>query len=339
MNKPSRIEYIDAIKGFAIMLMIFGHMPIHNLNWLIYSFHMPLFFILSGFFFNPNKPILPRLKKLMVPYTITAIIILGIYLIIEFFNHINGYHQFSINEFLLKVCAYICGCTKAVSIGRFTISDAGPIWFLMALSLGYYFLWLLELLQKRLNIRRFTIIGCYVLAVLGWVLSLVFGQLPFSLNQAMEVPLFLITGAKIKNIVSQNNSTLFFTCICLWIILLYFQKEIQYMSMGVIGAIYFPIYILGSISASYLIILFFKKFNNKRVMFVFNVIGSSTLLILCLHTIDLFGVTPFLNSYLSFYSHVSYSFIILVFRCILYSLLLMFVIKKYYTKKTQITLA
>lgn len=67
-----RIEYIDAIKGLAIFLMVMGHAiawnyddynavcnfhPEQTINvkmggaiWqLIYSFHMPLFFMVSGF--------------------------------------------------------------------------------------------------------------------------------------------------------------------------------------------------------------------------------------------------------------------------------------------------
>ena len=51
-----RIQYLDALRGFAILLVIIGHLiqfnyksslenPIFNI---IYSFHMPLFFFLSG---------------------------------------------------------------------------------------------------------------------------------------------------------------------------------------------------------------------------------------------------------------------------------------------------
>ncbi len=67
-----RIEWIDEVKGFAILLMVMGHAiawsfedynvlqfsPAASLAHLkagalwqmIYSFHMPLFFCVSGFF-------------------------------------------------------------------------------------------------------------------------------------------------------------------------------------------------------------------------------------------------------------------------------------------------
>lgn len=67
MNEKNRIEWIDCCKGFAIMLVVIGHLADGYLNAglyaehtdfmnriynTIYSFHMPLFFILSGFTFH-----------------------------------------------------------------------------------------------------------------------------------------------------------------------------------------------------------------------------------------------------------------------------------------------
>ena len=53
----NRILYIDALKGLAIILVVWGHiaeksMGIENMpfNWMYGSFHMPLFIFLSGFF-------------------------------------------------------------------------------------------------------------------------------------------------------------------------------------------------------------------------------------------------------------------------------------------------
>ena len=46
-----RIDFIDYSKGLGIFFVVFGHVYCGNnivTNW-IYSFHMPLFFILSGF--------------------------------------------------------------------------------------------------------------------------------------------------------------------------------------------------------------------------------------------------------------------------------------------------
>lgn len=61
MNKAIRNLHLDTIKGILITLVVFGHiieshidkpleLGIYNT---IYSFHMPLFVLISGYFFNP----------------------------------------------------------------------------------------------------------------------------------------------------------------------------------------------------------------------------------------------------------------------------------------------
>jgi fucose 4-O-acetylase-like acetyltransferase len=95
-----RLEYIDALKGFAILLVVMGHVipwsfqsfenvssmsPTPVLLWkIIYSFHMPLFMFVSGFLFgqshfvSPKEYILKMWKKtkmLLVPYIVCSILI------------------------------------------------------------------------------------------------------------------------------------------------------------------------------------------------------------------------------------------------------------------------
>lgn len=52
--EKTRIQYIDKLRGFAIILVVMGHALEHNgyrstLYNFIYSFHMPIFFCISGF--------------------------------------------------------------------------------------------------------------------------------------------------------------------------------------------------------------------------------------------------------------------------------------------------
>lgn len=47
-----RYSFLDVVKGIGIIFVIFGHIIPENL-WIrsiIYSFHMPMFFLISGFF-------------------------------------------------------------------------------------------------------------------------------------------------------------------------------------------------------------------------------------------------------------------------------------------------
>lgn len=88
MAKIVSIEYIRAI---AIILVVIGHFaPDYSPEWwkqlhsLIYSFHMPLFLIISGFVYAISKYksyadlLMRRSKRLLLPYFSASIIIIGL---------------------------------------------------------------------------------------------------------------------------------------------------------------------------------------------------------------------------------------------------------------------
>lgn len=72
--KQQRIDYIDFAKGIGIILVLLGHtyfLPVYPQGF-IYSFHMPMFFVLSGLVFSTKKPfgefVNKKAKTLLIPY-------------------------------------------------------------------------------------------------------------------------------------------------------------------------------------------------------------------------------------------------------------------------------
>lgn len=84
----NRINLLDYLKGFAILLVVFGHsiqfgsgvsylkqeLFFENIYFkIIYSFHMPLFMLISGFLFYRNKNknfkdiLISKTKLLVIP--------------------------------------------------------------------------------------------------------------------------------------------------------------------------------------------------------------------------------------------------------------------------------
>lgn len=69
----ARVEAIDIAKGIGIILVYFGHIPpTPDIKTFIYSFHMPLFFFLSGIFMDEKKYdfksfFISRCKTLLIP--------------------------------------------------------------------------------------------------------------------------------------------------------------------------------------------------------------------------------------------------------------------------------
>jgi acyltransferase len=75
-----RLDWIDALKGIGIMLVVLGHHSLPAaLDTYIFSFHMPLFFFISGFLFDFGKYsksganfVKSKFKSLIVPYFLFA---------------------------------------------------------------------------------------------------------------------------------------------------------------------------------------------------------------------------------------------------------------------------
>ncbi|MBF1130151.1 MAG: acyltransferase family protein [Dialister invisus] len=94
MAESNRIRQIDIVKGIAIVLVVIGHsIPdamavggivnpyVRLLHSIIYSFHMPLFFIISGYFLNTDhvkgrtgQLIWKKFNRLMVPYFFVGLV-------------------------------------------------------------------------------------------------------------------------------------------------------------------------------------------------------------------------------------------------------------------------
>lgn len=77
-----RIEWLDSLRGFAMFFVILGHVGsiASDQRLLIYAFHMPLFFMISGATFRPGKYdsflacVKDKAKKLLLPYVFLYLI-------------------------------------------------------------------------------------------------------------------------------------------------------------------------------------------------------------------------------------------------------------------------
>ena len=80
-NSKGRMRWVDYAKGFAIILVLIAH-GLSGENWLniwAYSFHLPVFFVISGLLISRKKLELPvgnllkkYLKSLILPYYLLA---------------------------------------------------------------------------------------------------------------------------------------------------------------------------------------------------------------------------------------------------------------------------
>lgn len=79
--EQERIYWMDALKGLGITVMVLGHMAItETLSGWINSFHMPMFFMISGFLYEKHKEtnfwkfVRKKLETLIFPYICFSLI-------------------------------------------------------------------------------------------------------------------------------------------------------------------------------------------------------------------------------------------------------------------------
>ena len=78
MGTQQRIAWADMAKGYGILAIMVSHVFTgHPVSQWLFTFHVPLFFFLSGFLFREGKPLGSFLKgkvrRMLVPYFALAL--------------------------------------------------------------------------------------------------------------------------------------------------------------------------------------------------------------------------------------------------------------------------
>lgn len=171
----------DIAKGIAMLLVIWGHTSIIGRNF-IYSFHMPVFFIISGYFFRKRETkfvISNGIRRLIVPYIITCAIAAIIRII----------HGWGLRGLILPA---LWGTGSSVNTAHYfsNIPNIGPIWFL----LGLFWSWLA--LHFIIKIKNQTIVITIIATV--FLLSTLLGRFvlvaPFSILSGLCALPFIYFG-------------------------------------------------------------------------------------------------------------------------------------------------
>ncbi|MBO4903855.1 MAG: acyltransferase family protein [Lachnospiraceae bacterium] len=136
MNTSKRLDHLDMVKGIGIFLVVLGHMEDISTGTRVWisSFHMPLFFIVSGILMAvKNEPsrdlresVAKRVRGIIIPYLWFSLS----YFIIDIGN-LKVVHNIDFRTFIVDI------------IDSATFYGMSVLWFLPALflaSVGFLFL-------------------------------------------------------------------------------------------------------------------------------------------------------------------------------------------------------
>lgn len=188
----NRIGYIDMAKGLAIILVIVGHSSFvpHMVKIMLYIFHIPLFFFLSGFTLNVRKYetfsgyFLNKLKGLVVPFFLLNIFVFLFQLFVMYPDQVLS---FNILHFIKQLL----------------ISDRLHIyfqlWFLNVLFLAHVFSYFI--LKRGWNLGQWMIIilTLFVLVYLGQKIYEKEYYLIWNIDLVPVAMIFILLGVWTKN--------------------------------------------------------------------------------------------------------------------------------------------
>ena len=317
MENTKRIDYLDYTKGFGILLVILGHIydASNPIKIWLYSFHMPLFFIISGFFANKYIELKVLFKKkfksLIIPYISFGIITMVLIMTT------NGF----VNELKEYVYYFITG------VGR----DA--LWFLPSLFLIEIIFNIISKIKNN-SYKMLIIVGLFLSGLCGahFINNMILTTLYRTFVGLGFYSIGNYTYNRFKNInvsyiillilfIVSSILAIYNGCVDLWG--LNFGNRFIYV-------------FCSTINSFCIIILFEKMFNNKEIKSL-RFLGINTLIIMSTQQLIINYINKFtgINYYNTLYGIVVFLVVILIEIPIIYLInnYLPFIIGKFNRKE------
>lgn len=195
-NKAKRIEYLDVAKAIAIIFVILGHTAGNTATYLyreiVYSFHMPLFFVISGLLTKPKEG-----KYTFISF-INFLVKNVIFLLVPYFIWAFIYGKISLNNI-----GYIFyGSWESLTAAETLTS----LWYLTAFFVSRIFVELLMILFskiKKIDSHILALIAAVIVFTIGFVLPKLEMGYFFCFNVAFVVTGFMLVGYALRWVIDK----------------------------------------------------------------------------------------------------------------------------------------
>lgn len=279
--KKTRIEWLDIAKGIVILTVIIGHTAEYGgtLRNFIFSFHMPLFFILSGYTYKIPKSLSDlktQLKKDLKRLYFPCFLVAWLYEVCVAIA--NG----TALNWLIVLKRLLWGNGCEYTWREFFLPGIGVVWFLLALLLAKLCYGFLQWKSKDYHHIGFYIILAYVGILIGRKI-----WLPQSFDIVFVAMLFLHIGHLWKSKETSIQKHLILLCSISAVAWLWPLEKGIYIELATRQYPYGAISVLEAICATFIIVQSTKmlaRFKVIKIIFVF--LGQHTLEILCIHCLD-----------------------------------------------------
>lgn len=326
-----RLDYFDIAKGLAMFCVIAGHMGMaQTFNPFAFSFHMPLFFLISGYFYkNDVAKVLRNTKRLLTAYlwTVLAVIILSEVMPLTKVM-LRGDDVIS----LAKVAGHwaLAGLYGSGARGDclgMHLPAIGAVWFLLALAWGGCFLLIINKLQRSSH----RLAACLLVFLAGW-LSAKWTWLPLSIQSGMCATLFLFVGYKARTYRRPEvRRILLPVSAAIWGVALYLGYTNGYMEIAFCRFPNVIFNVAGGIFGTYVVIRisrWVEKIGRGAAYRFLLFWGRNTLIVLCAHLAEL-NCVPWWRIVRPFVDNQSICLAIIFCLKVLWAALAILLINKY----------
>lgn len=280
----TRIQWVDCAKGIAMLLVIVGHTVEQPLiRGLIFSFHMPLFFMLSGYtskFVDTKEAFLNRLKRSAVSLLVPAYVLYLVRLPLLMLR--DGTHDLAVQ--ILLTMLFSSG--SSTSLLGIKVPVFGMMWFLVVL---FWMRTLYDLLHLLCRHNVHMLIAVSIIGLLGVGVSKIH-VLPFSFDLTLAVLPFYGLGQKLKEVPAEwirwYHDVIFFV---LWLgtFGLVFLIKGQYLELAVRSYPLFPICLLTAAAGSISVCCLSRRLEKTGLLHTFFCyIGRHSIWLFVIHTLD-----------------------------------------------------
>lgn len=276
----TRDPIFDVMKGVGIVLMLIGHVPPgEHIYHFIYSFHMPLFFLVAGSFVtsvhNSKDVIVKDAKRLLLPVFVTMAFILGLSPLYYFID--GNFH----NVIVQVLSLLWMGDAFNTKWGWVTIDS---MWFLTALFwVRCLFRYIAGWCERINKYKDEIILGiCIIISFAAISLQKIMPPIPFGLLKGLSAIQFYAIGWYLKHHkLPQWMYGLFVGC---WL------AALRFGGLDMVRYYYgcYPLDVIGAVGATIVVYVFSKVICARagKVGKFFQWLGINSLLILCVNTLD-----------------------------------------------------
>ena len=258
--KKTKIEWVVTLKVIGITAVILGHIA-SPLGAFIFSWHMPLFFFMAGFFLKTNlEPyqfMVKEFQRLMIPYFIFALLALLIETI----------KRMLLNREQLDSVVAMKGVFFWMDMEALINSYAFVLWFLPALFVARFCTYVIIKYVGSSIIQLFVVAGLF--------LTSFHFQLPFAMDNGLNALIFVYLGGFLYK--AEYDIWPF----ALLLIGIYFFYGFPTLDMSQKQYANILLNIIWAGACSYILIKLSKQFNKTPSLVV--LWGSNTMLLFILH--------------------------------------------------------